>query len=493
MRRFFPPLQNTAWLALLFFFVAIAIYSPILLQQDLDYDEGINLMKALLFQRGYALYTEIWSDQPPLLTALLAGWFALVGDSVLAGRVLILAFAAGLVWTMHNALYRHTSGLAALGAVALLLFSQEFIRLSSSVMIGLPALALAMVALWLLLRYRDTDRGIWLALSAIAMACAAQIKLWAVVAVPAALLYLLLSDAARPHAVRISRRTLLETVGWLIVTGIGYVVIGFVFGALRMDQLIAPHFDADTRTAFLYTNNLLYLRYAMQRHIPYLLLALVGVIWAARWRQMEIILPLVWFGASVVALAVQRPLWHHHITLFTIPLCWLSAYGIQAGVQVVQSIAQTPQKSRGEILRTYGLCVLATGFLIAILFYPAPIYALIRQESHSNLPIYNRQMVDHLRQDVQSAPGIIFTDRPFYAFQVHALTPPETAVISRKRLQSGDITDDMLVQMLEKYAPPYLVLERFTSIYGENFLRMVHDRYSLRFEVDSSQYYVLNY
>ncbi|MCB0093504.1 MAG: glycosyltransferase family 39 protein, partial [Caldilineaceae bacterium] len=337
MRRFFPPLQNTAWLALLFFFVAIAIYSPILLQQDLDYDEGINLMKALLFQRGYALYTEIWSDQPPLLTALLAGWFALVGDSVLAGRVLILAFAAGLVWTMHNALYRHTSGLAALGAVALLLFSQEFIRLSSSVMIGLPALALAMVALWLLLRYRDTDRGIWLALSAIAMACAAQIKLWAVVAVPAALLYLLLSDAARPHAVRISRRTLLETVGWLIVTGIGYVVIGFVFGALRMDQLIAPHFDADTRTAFLYTNNLLYLRYAMQRHIPYLLLALVGVIWAARWRQMEIILPLVWFGASVVALAVQRPLWHHHITLFTIPLCWLSAYGIQAGVQVVMT------------------------------------------------------------------------------------------------------------------------------------------------------------
>ncbi|MEZ4659143.1 MAG: glycosyltransferase family 39 protein [Caldilineaceae bacterium] len=306
-------------------------------------------MKALLFQRGYALYTEIWSDQPPLLTAMLAGWFAIVGDSVFAGRVLILAFAAGLILALHNAARHYTSSLAALGAVLLLLFSQEFIRLSSSVMIGLPALALAMAALWLLLRYRQTDSGIWLALSAVAMACAAQIKLWAIVAAPAALLYLLITDAAHPNKARITGRRLLETAGWFVVTSIGYLVIGFIFGALRMDQLIAPHFDPNTRDAFLYTDNLLYLQQAAQRHAPSLLLALIGIIGAVRWRKVEIILPLVWFAAAVGALMVQRPLWHHHITLFSIPLCWLSAYGIQAGVQTVQTMAQKQRNSRGAI------------------------------------------------------------------------------------------------------------------------------------------------
>lgn len=491
MRRLLPPFHNSAWLALLFFFAAIAIYSPILLQQDLDYDEGINLMKALLLQRGYALYTEIWSDQPPLLTALLAGWFAAVGDSVFAGRLLILAFAAGLVLALHNAIRYYTSSLAAVGAVLLLLFSQEFIRLSSSVMIGLPALALAAVTLWLLLRYRQTDRGIWLALSAVSMACAAQIKLWAVVAIPAALLYLLIADAARPHTVRMSGRGFWETVGWFLLTSSGYLVIGFIFGALRMDQLIAPHFDASTRDAFLYTDNLLYLQHAAQRHAPILIMALVGVIWAIRWRKVEIILPLFWFAASIGALMVQRPLWHHHITLFTIPLCWLSAYGIQAGVQTVQTMAQKQRKSRREILRVYGVGVIATGFLVAILFYPLPVLALIQQETVSNLPTYRPQVVDHLRQDVQTQPGVIFTDRPFYAFQAHAITPPETAVLSRKRLQSGEITDEMLVKVLEKYAPHYIILERFGPIYGENFLHVVHEHYTLGLEVESSQYYML--
>ncbi len=48
--------------------------------RDWDYDEGINLMKVLLVDRGYALYTDIWSDQPPLLTAMLSWWFKPFGS-----------------------------------------------------------------------------------------------------------------------------------------------------------------------------------------------------------------------------------------------------------------------------------------------------------------------------------------------------------------------------------------------------------------------------
>ena len=36
-------------------------------------DEGINLMKGALVANGFSLYSDIWSDQPPVLTFFLAG------------------------------------------------------------------------------------------------------------------------------------------------------------------------------------------------------------------------------------------------------------------------------------------------------------------------------------------------------------------------------------------------------------------------------------
>ncbi|HET9953991.1 MAG TPA: hypothetical protein VFQ61_05790, partial [Polyangiaceae bacterium] len=40
---------------------------------EIDPDEGNNLIKALLLDRGHAFLTEIWSDQPPLFPHLLWG------------------------------------------------------------------------------------------------------------------------------------------------------------------------------------------------------------------------------------------------------------------------------------------------------------------------------------------------------------------------------------------------------------------------------------
>jgi len=51
---------------LLFFFF------PFLERFKLDPDEGFNAIKGLLLVRGYPLYSEIWSDQPPFFTYLIA-------------------------------------------------------------------------------------------------------------------------------------------------------------------------------------------------------------------------------------------------------------------------------------------------------------------------------------------------------------------------------------------------------------------------------------
>ena len=65
---------------------------------EMDFDEGVNLIKALLLLRGFPLYRLVWSDQPPLFTYLLAGEFRLAGLSVNAARLLVLLFSCALFW-----------------------------------------------------------------------------------------------------------------------------------------------------------------------------------------------------------------------------------------------------------------------------------------------------------------------------------------------------------------------------------------------------------
>ena len=76
------------------FFALLIIFLPFRQAFWMDSDEGINLMKAQMLLRGYSLYSEIWSDQPPLLTYLLAGLFSLLGARENAGRILVLIFSS---------------------------------------------------------------------------------------------------------------------------------------------------------------------------------------------------------------------------------------------------------------------------------------------------------------------------------------------------------------------------------------------------------------
>ena len=58
-----------------------------------DHDEGINLVKAQMFMRGYPLYSDIWNDQPPAFTYLLAGEFHFFGMKANNARILVLLLA----------------------------------------------------------------------------------------------------------------------------------------------------------------------------------------------------------------------------------------------------------------------------------------------------------------------------------------------------------------------------------------------------------------
>ncbi|MDF5720635.1 MAG: glycosyltransferase family 39 protein, partial [Rhizonema sp. PD37] len=138
------------------FFIFALCFMPIeqVFQFDTS-DEGIELIKASLHLKGFALYTQIWNDQPPLYTIILSSWFNLFGQSIFASRLLTLSFSTILIWSFCQTLRIYLGNLSAVLGTLLLVISCNFLRLSVSVMIGLPALALAMLSIYILTLYKQ--------------------------------------------------------------------------------------------------------------------------------------------------------------------------------------------------------------------------------------------------------------------------------------------------------------------------------------------------
>jgi Dolichyl-phosphate-mannose-protein mannosyltransferase len=477
----------------LVFVVLTVLTAPIRYSGEFDVDEGVNLMKGLLLSRGHPLYSEIWSDQAPLATVILSGWLRGFGASVVASRILVLLFSALLLWAFYQTIRLSLSEAAALVAAVLLLLSAWYVRLSISVMIGLPALALAVLSVYLLL-LGEKRLGPWLLIvSGAFMAASLQTKLFTGILAPAVLAYLLFlaegPDGRRPPL----RQRIRRLAAWLGALLVLFGLVGFICGSLDPKQLIAPHLGAATRTAFVQGDNLAYIGAAFLRHIAILPLAIIGLIWAFKKRLAVAFLPAGWLLMALAFLLYERPLWYHHVLVMTIPLVWLAAFGVEAGLrafrQPERAAAKTQSAGPGDAapapLRSPARwALLLAAVLIAVLAVIDPLTGKPRllEEIPGPVPEYGEGVADLLCPGAESRAGTetwVFTDRPIYAFQAGLSVPPPMAVLSAKRLFSGTITENDLLDVIHSYQPKYVLLERYLPQYGKDFLAAVAKEYDL--------------
>jgi hypothetical protein len=89
----------------------------------------------------------------------------------------------------------------------------------------------------------------------------------------------------------------------------------------------------------------------------------------------------------------------------------------------------------------------------------------------------------------------LFTDRPIYAFYAGLPVPPEIAVISEKRFSSGNLTNDDLLTILQKYRPEQIVFARWTEKFksDEKISAYIKENYSKTYENEKGtvEHYVL--
>jgi uncharacterized membrane protein len=476
-------LQSTGLWIPVIFLVFLFMQNPFADAGDYDYDEGINLMKTLLSEQNYKLYDDIWSDQPPLFTVLLSGWFALVGESAAAARVLVALFSALLLWSFYLSVHRSVSAFAAIGATLLLVLSQFYLRLSSAVMIGLPSLALALAAIACLVNAKQRR---WpLLLSGLLMALALETKFFVVVLFPAIGLYLLWADAPKlAWSQRLGRLLL-----WLAVVTVAFVGLSIYFNALNIDMLLTTHFGAQTRDRVLFTiSSQRFIADFFQQQPVYVTVAALGVLYALRQQTRAFLLPLAWFVTVVVAFLFHRPLWYHHIMLLTIPMAWLCAFSLEAWRKVLDQL--TGQSTRQRLTQTALLATSAVALGMAIFYYPTPLNARLDEQAKLFRPLYIWEMVQQLQTDAQVKPGFVFTDRPFYAFQAGLPVTPPIAAISRKRMESGILTHADMLNALTQYKPQYVILQRFSDEdYGIEVMAEIHQNYELVLDISPGRYY----
>ena len=191
---------------------------------EFNQDEGTEVMKAAMLERGAALYNPLWNDQPPVFTYVLLWAFRALGSDVVTGRLVVLFFASCLIFAMYDSVRLQWGHAAALAAVALLPCTTYFPKLSVSAMAGLPAIALATIAVWALFRWESSGRGWWVPVSGAFMGLSLMTKLFTVFLLPVVGLWVLLmawrrrSDTAVHRNDRVWRPCVLWAVGLLVTT-----------------------------------------------------------------------------------------------------------------------------------------------------------------------------------------------------------------------------------------------------------------------------------
>ncbi len=468
---------------LLYIVLVIAMrFQPITKTFEMDYDEGFNLIKSLLYSQGFSLYSEIWNDQPPIFTVILSGWFKLFGQSIFAARLLVLLFSSVLILSFYQIVRRELGNIPAIASTFILFTSWLFIRLNISVMIGLPSLSMAMLAIYFLSIYQNFNNSLtqnvgikdykkshyyWLLVfSGILFALSLQIKLFTIFLSPLLILYLL--DYQLPKTKNLSE--LWEYIKplciWLISIVIVYLAIGIYFRQIfNHKQVLLTHFNQTQDTNLGIFDNFKALQQMMSQDYDYLFLALIGiwVIWTRKSKNG--LLPITWLGTVFLILSIHKPIWYHYYPLLSIPIAWLSAYAIALFVDFVKQDKYRKfnfQKIKLKNLRLVGINQLITTILISGIWGFLMILIIITPpNSHGTVP-RNREIIQLVLQHKHNTKWL-FTDRPIYAFYAGLKVPPEIAVMSYKRINSGDITTQKLLEILQKYHPEQIVLARWTS------------------------------
>lgn len=423
-------------------------------------DEGYQLMMGFLNSRGHALYQEIWSDQPPLFVLLLGWTFKAFGPSLLAARLLAVVFGMVMLLCFFLLLRHRLQTQAALLGTFFLLAAPGVLVLSASVMQEVPMFALVLLSVCLLFQWQRTKRLGWLLASGVVFGLAAEIKLLALLAGPAILVELILADqVGNRFSVRAGwLRTGALWAGAAVIT---FTTIAVIWGGGSFHTSLLAHTSEQfvpgkpTSADFPIQTKL------FLNHSEVIIAAIVGTVLAVcqrRWR--DFVFPMVLLiTVSVVHLA-HRPWWNYYYLHFAIPLAWLAGFVTSEIFKRITEQLSTSgfQMKERATWKALALCALTALTLT---------WSLKRLEGsvkdlRARPKVETDPVVAKMRVYADKTQWV-YAENPIYAFHAKLPAPPEIAMVTLKRLWSGQITTGQIIAKCKERQVGQILIDPATS------------------------------
>ncbi len=448
----------------LFIALGFIIKEPIKQTFEYDVDEGIDSMAPLVMLKGFSLYHEIFKDHPPLLTIASSSWFKLFKPSVYHGRILISIFSCIFLFAFYQTLKNLWRSFCGIAAVIFMLLSSLYLLLGISIMIGTVSLSLAMLSIYCITLYKRYLSNYLLALSGIFFALSLQTKL-----ITAFLIPLIISEIIQAKWVSLSGKKKISYFlppiflwfGSLLAVSLIFIAVFFQFNlSLIMQQLIQPHLKqlALPGCDFFIIWQMILSDYDVA------LLALLGIILLIHRKKWQYLLPVLWLGLALIALALYKPIFEHYYPLVSIPICWLAA------ISLSQFFAGLRNK------KNFFFWLTAAVIIVVILKIPGKYNRMLESIRVETAP-EEYEVVDLLLKYKTHAHWI-YTDRPIFAFYADILVPPELVLTSDRRNFTDTAAQDYFIDKLNKYKPEIIVLNKI-EYFSPSAISYVKENYTL--------------
>ena len=424
-----------------------------------DGDEGINLMKASMVAKGYSLYNQIWSDQPPLLTYILVGTFKLFGPEVNVARVLILFLSTVLLLACYMTLRMIWGDLHALAGTLLIVILPAYMRLSVSVMVGLPSITFAMLSLLAVVLWHQQRKPLWLIMSSLALSISVLIKLFTGYLIPIIVVGLLADEFIRRKGRLRLRDIVWPACLWTAIFAVmttGAVLIWI--GAGHLDQLVQSHL----RGKMVFDN----VMYTINSHLngskTLLLLSLLGVGFSVRSKRWLSLYLIAWAGAAYLLLLLHSPVWYHHQLLITVPAAMLGGIAfVEGGLLFLRALQSRKLFSLNTLIAAITLVSFASVLFTQIMderhFRPSPRFGANLKETSLQV---TRVFAEMYLEAHKYAPYTqwMLTDLPMLPFRLGMKVPPNLVVFSNKRFMTDLIADRELQKTIDEFRPEQVLM-----------------------------------
>ena len=431
-------------------------------------DEGFEVIKPFLIYKGHRLYTEIWNDQPPVLTVILACAFKMFGPTILVARSVAVVFGAILLVSFHELVRARCDKWAALISSVLLLTAPSVLLLSASVMLEAAAIGTALAAVWMMFIWGQRRHWGFLVASGVLAGVALQIKMTAAVVLPALLVELLLLTKAKPIKVWVKATTLPGSI-WGTCLLAFLVLIGMTWGKGSLKSSWKSHTGTQEISGLQRPEDQKFQPRLLKDHLETVVLAGMAVALILWWKRLrELAFPLAMLGTVSVIHAVHRPWWNYYYLHFAIPLAWLAGRVLYEIAHRALNPSQ-PKRSKQPTILSLRTLVLCAVIALPLARAERRLEGIVK-DMRQRLTIAANPIVARMRE-YATRVNWCYSENGIYAFHAQIPVPPKVAIIMPKRFWSGQISTEEIISTCRGKSVQLIILPRVgTQIEWEVFL-----------------------